>query len=119
MDRVSATRVIAILLGVYAVYTALFLPGMFVAPVLAILLIGTIAKVAASGAAAVGVWRMRGWAAAAIIVTGVVVAAMWLLEAFVLGLVAALTAMAFAAIAVLLCLAAAGYIQRRRPPRFA
>ncbi|HUK33438.1 MAG TPA: hypothetical protein VLV86_05990 [Vicinamibacterales bacterium] len=113
MNRTALLRLIAVLFLIYGLYNALLLPGMFVAPV-PILLAGTLAKVLLALAAAVGVWTGQRWAPAIIVLTGAVVAALWLTYAFVLGIVAYLYAIGVAAVAVVLMIAVAGYVQRGR-----
>ncbi len=119
MDRDLVPRVIAVVLAGFCVYSALFVPSLLAGPVSPALLIGTIGKAALAGAAAVGVWTGRRWAGAAIVATGVTTAALWIVEGFVLGLVAYLYAVFVAVVAIVLALVAAAFVQHgHRPPRF-
>jgi hypothetical protein len=52
-----------------------------------LLLIGFVLQAACALAAAVGVWRRQPWAASVVVLLGVSIAATWLVEAFVLGIV--------------------------------
>lgn len=108
MNRSTLTLVIAIALAAYGVYAASFVPAMLVAPANLGLLIGFVLQAVFGIVAAVGVWRGASWAAGAVILLGISVAATWLFEGFILGIVAylyALMMVALAAIATFLVLA--------------
>jgi len=113
MDRTAVLRGIAIAFLLYGLYAASFVPGLVVAPAVPILLMGTLAKAALACAAALGVWTGRPWAPTAIVLTGVVIAALWLFEGFVLGIVAYLYALGAAVLAVLVTFVAAAYVRGR------
>ena len=85
---------------------------MLVAPTAPVILAGTIAKMALAAIAAFGVWTGKSWAPAVIVLTGVVLAALWLTYGFVLGIVAYLYAIAIAGLTLLLMIVAAAYVQR-------
>ena len=112
MDRTTLLRIIALGFLLYGLYNALLLPAMLVAPTSPILLVGTIAKTALAAMSAFGIWTRKPWAPAAIVLTGIVVAVLWLLYAFVLGIVAYLYALAIAVVAVVITIAVAVYVQR-------
>ena len=112
MDRTTLLRLIAIAFLIYGVYNALLLPGMLVAPTAAILLAGTIAKTALAFLVAFGIWSRKPWTPAAVVLTGIVIAALWLTYGFVLGIVAYLYAIAMAGFALLLAIVVAAYVQR-------
>jgi hypothetical protein len=112
VDRTTLLRVIAIGFLFYGVYNLLLLPAMLVAPTAPVLLLGTVAKTVLAAIAAFGVWTGRSWAPTVIVLTGVVIAALWLTYGFVLGLVAYLYAIVIAGLALLLMIVAAAYVQR-------
>jgi hypothetical protein len=113
MNRSTARLVIAAALAAYGLYAASHVLGMVVGTLAPILLAGFILQVVSASAAAVGVWRDRRWAAGALMLVGVTVAATWLIEAFVLGIVAYLPALAAAAIAVIVTFGVATYVASR------
>jgi hypothetical protein len=115
MDRTTVRGGIALAFLLYGLYAASFVPGLVVAPSVPILLIGALAKAALACAAAFGVWTGRPWAPAAIVLAGVVIAALWLIEAFVLGIVAYLYALGAAVLAIVVTFAAAAYLFDRHP----
>jgi hypothetical protein len=108
-------RGIAVGFFFYALYAASFLPGMLVAPTAPILLIGTVAKTALAFACGIGTWTGQRWAPAIVILTGVVIAALWLSYGFVLGIVAYFYAVAMAVVAVVVSIVVAGYVKRGAP----
>jgi len=63
-------------------------------------------------ASAIGVWRGSPWAAAAVLALGVSVAATWLIEAFVLGIVAYLYALVAAVLALVIAVLVAAFVGR-------
>ena len=67
VDRTTLLRLIAIGFLIYALYNALVLLGMLVAPTATILLLGTIAKTALAFIVAFGVWSRKPWAPASIV----------------------------------------------------
>jgi hypothetical protein len=110
--RTTLLRVIALGFLLYGVYNAFLLPAMLVAPTAPVLLVGTLAKTALAAIAAFGVWTGRSWASTVIVLTGVVIAALWLTYGFVLGLVAYLYAIVIAGLALLVMIVTAAYVQR-------
>ena len=61
----------------------------------------------------VGVWRSQPWAAGVVVLLGACVAAMWLVEGFVLGIVAYLYAPLVAVLAIVVALVIAAYVNRQ------
>jgi hypothetical protein len=114
MNRSSTLRLIAVVLVVYAVYAASFVPAMLIGASVPVLLIGFVLQAVCALAAALGVWRGRRWAAAAVVLLGASIAVTWLFEGFVLGIVAYLRALLVAAIALLTTLILAAYVNRQR-----
>jgi hypothetical protein len=98
---------------VYGVYAASFVPAMLVGPSVPGLLIGFVFQAACGLAAAIGVWLGRRWAAGAVVLLGASIAGTWLFEAFVLGLVAYLRALAIAVIALVIALIIAAYVNHQ------
>jgi uncharacterized membrane protein AbrB (regulator of aidB expression) len=99
MNRSTTRLVITIVLVVYGVYVASYVPGMLVGPPAPVLLVAFALQAVLALAAAVGVWRRQGWAAGVVMLLGISIAATWLVEAFVLGIVAYLRAFVIAVIA--------------------
>jgi hypothetical protein len=114
MNRSTSLLVMAIVLAVYGVYAASFAVAMMVGPAMPALLVGFVLQAVCALAAAFGVWRGRSWAAVAVVLLGVSIAATWLFEAFILGIVAYLHALLVAAIALILTLVLAAYLNRQR-----
>jgi|SRR5579864_313964 len=113
MNRSVVLLLIAVALAVYGVYIASYVPGMLVGPSVPLLLIGLVLQAACALAAAFGVWRGARWTAGAVMLFGASVAGTWLLEAFVLGIVAYLHAVLVAGIAGVISLLIAMYINRQ------
>jgi hypothetical protein len=115
-DRSTALLLIAVALAGYGVYIASYVPALLFghAP---LLLIGFVLQAVCALASAVGVWRDQRWAAGVVVQLGVCVAATWLVEAFVLGIVAYLHALLVAVFAIVIALIVAAYVKRRRGPR--
>jgi hypothetical protein len=113
MNRSTALLLIAVALAGYGLYAASYVPAMLVGPAVPALLIGFVLQALCAFAAALGVWRRGRWAAGAVVLLGVSVAGTWLFEAFVLGLVAYLYALLVAAIAVVMALVIASYVNRQ------
>jgi hypothetical protein len=114
MNRSTQRLLIAVALAGYGIYAASYVPAMLVGTSVPALLIGFVLQAACALAAALGVWRGDRWAAGAVILLGVSVAATWLYEGFILGIVAYLRAVANAAIALLVTFLIAAYINPRR-----
>ena len=115
MNRSTALLLIVVALAVYGVYAASYVPAMLVGPAVPALLIGFVLQAVCALAAAFGVWRGRPWATTALVLLGVSIAATWLFEAFILGIVAYLHALLVAVIAVVVTLVIAAYVKRQRP----
>lgn len=107
---------ITVVLAAYGVYAASYIPGLLVAPVPPILLIGRVLEAVFALASAVGVWNGSRWASATILALGLTIAAMWLIEAFILGIVAWLQAFAVAVLVGIVCIAGAAYVRGHRHP---
>jgi hypothetical protein len=108
MDPVRV--IIAVGLAAYGLYSATFLPAMAAPPVVVALFIAFLLKTVLAIAAAVAVARQLSWESLAVILLGVVVAATWLFEGFVLGIVAYLYAFFAALICLAVALAIAAYL---------
>jgi hypothetical protein len=118
-DRSTVLLLIAALLAGYGVYIGSHVPAMLVGQPVPLLLIGFVVQAVCALAAAFGVWRGLSWASAAVVLLGVSVAATWLVEGFVLGIVAYLGALLVAVLAVVVALVIAAYLNRGRRPRIA
>jgi hypothetical protein len=116
-DRSTALLLIAVLLAGYGVYIAGHVPAMLVGQPMPLLLIGFVVQAVCALAAAFGVWRGQPWAGAAVVLLGVSIAATWLVEGFVLGIVAYLHALLVAVLAVVIALIIAAYVNRRHGRR--
>jgi hypothetical protein len=112
-ERSTVLLLIAVALAGYGLYIALFVPGLLIGQPEPLLLIGFVLQAVFGLAAAFGVWRGLGWAAAATILLGVSVAATWLVEAFVFGIVAYLHALLVAVLAIVITLILAAFIDRQ------
>ena len=110
MDRSTTRLLIAVALAVYGVYAAGFLPALLVGGNMPALLIGFVLQAVCALAAALGVWRGERWAAGAVVLLGICVAATWLFEAFILGIVAYLHALLIAVIALIITFIIAAHI---------
>lgn len=106
---------IAVLLAGYGLYIAGYVPAMLLGPPVPLLLIGFVLQAVCAFAAAFGVWRHQPWAAGVVVLLGVSVAATWLIEAFVLGIVAYLYALLIAVIAIIIALMIAAFLRREGP----
>lgn len=112
-DRSTALLLIAIALAGYGVYIAAHVPAMLIGQPVPLLLIGFVLQAACALAAAVGVWRRQPWAAGVVILLGIAIAATWLVETFVLGIVAYLYALLVAVVAIVVALIIAAYVNRQ------
>ncbi len=113
-DRSTTLLLIAIALVGYGLYIAGYVPAMLLGKPVALLVIGFVLQVVLALAAALGVWRGRSWAAGAVALLGVCIAATWLIEGFVLGIVAYLHALLVAVFAIVVALIVAAYVNRNR-----
>ena len=116
MNRSTTLLLIAVALAGYGVYAASYALPMLVGSPVPALLIGFVLQAVCALAAALGVWRARRWAAVAVVLLGVSIAGTWLFEGFILGIVAHLYALLAAAIALILTLVIAAYVNRQRSP---
>jgi hypothetical protein len=116
-DRSTALLLIALGLAGYGVYIARYVPGLLVGPPALLLLIGFVLQSVCAFAGAVGVWRRQRWAAFVVVLLGVSIAATWLIEAFVLGIVAYLHALMVAVLAIVVAVTLAAYVKRQHPQR--
>jgi hypothetical protein len=112
-DRSTALRLIAVALAGYGVYIAAYVPAMLLGRPAPLLVIGFVLQAVCALAAAVGVWRDQRWAAGVVVLLGVSIAATWLIEAFVFGIVAYLYALLVAILAIVVALIIAAYVNRQ------
>jgi len=117
MERPTALLLIAIALAVYGVYHAIYAITMLPAPASLLLFLAFALQAVLAIAAAVGVWRQQHWAAAALLLLGLVIAATALIEAFVLGIIAWLGALLTAIAAIVIALLLGAYVNRSSPQR--
>lgn len=116
-DRSTALLLIAVVLAGYGVYIAAYVPAMLLGRPVPLLLIGFVLQAVCALAAAFGVWRGQSWAAGVVVLLGVCIAATWLTEGFVLGIVAYLYALLVAVVAIIVTLIIAAYVNRQHSPR--
>jgi hypothetical protein len=112
MTSSAATILLSVVLAVYGLYAASYIPGLLIGIGSPILLIGRVVEAVLAFAAAFGVWTRRGWAPAFVIVLALAIAAVWLVEAFVLGIVAYLYAIGAAILVAFAGILCAGYMRR-------
>jgi hypothetical protein len=110
MSRSTARVIIAVVLAGYGVYAAMFVPAMLAGPSASALLIFFVLQTLCALSAAVGVWRGRPWAAAAVVALGVAVAATSVFEGFFLGIVPYLRVLLVVLLALLATLGIAAYV---------
>ena len=115
--RPTTLLLIAVALAAYGVYVARYVPAMLLGHPVPLLLIGFVLQAVCALAGAVGVWRGRRWAASVVVLLGVAIAATWLIEAFVLGIVAYVHALLVVVLAIVVTLIVATYVKRRHGPR--
>ena len=111
-DRSTARLLIAVVLAGYGLYIATYVFAMLLGEPVPLLLIGFVLQAGCALAAAFGVWRGQRWAAGAVVLLGVCIAATWLIEGFVLGIVAYLHALLVAVLAIVVALVIAAYVNR-------
>lgn len=116
-DRSTVLLLLVVGLAGYGVYIAAYVPAMLVGQSALLLVIGFILQAVCALAAAVGVWRRERWAATAIVLLGVSIAATWLLEGFVLGIVAYFHALLVAVLSIVVAAIIAAYVNGRYGPR--
>ena len=117
VDRPTALILIAVALAGYGLYIAGYVPAMLLGAPVPLLLIGFVLQAVCALAAAVGVWRGQRWAAGVVVLLGVCIAATWLINGFVLGIVAYLHALLVAVLAIVVTLIIAAYLNREHGPR--
>ena len=113
-DRSAALLLIAVALAAYGVYIAGYVPGLLVGRPMPLVLICFVLQVMLALVGAVGVWRGQRWAAGVVMLLGVIIAATWLIDAFVLGIVAYLHALLVAVLAVVVTVLLGLYVDRQR-----
>ena len=101
---------IAVALVGYGLYRALFIPAMLVGPQVPLLLLGFLLQVMFGIVAGVGVWRGARWAAVAVVLLGASIAATALIEGFILGIVANLSALLEALVALVVTFLLGAYV---------
>ena len=111
-DRSTALSLIAVALAGYGVYIATYVPSMVVGGPVPLLLIGFVVQAVCALAAAFGVWRRRPWAPGVMVLLGVSIAITWLVEGFVLDIVAYLHALLVAVLAIAVASILAAYVTR-------
>ena len=116
-DRSTVLLLLVVGLAGYGVYIAAYVPAMLVGQSAPLLVIGFVLQAVCALAAAVGVWRGQPWAAGVVVLLGVSIAATWLIEAFVFGIVAYLHALLVAVLAIVVALIIAAYVNRQPGPR--
>ena len=115
MERHTRLLLIAIALAAYGVYHALYAIAMLPGPASLLLLLAFALQAVLAIVSAVGVWRQQPWAAAALLLLGVVIAATALVEAFVLGILAWLYALLIAVAAIVIALLLGAFVNRSGP----
>jgi hypothetical protein len=103
---------IAIALGVYGLYHAIYALTMLPNPRSLLLFLLFAVQAVLAIVSAVGVWRERRWAPALLLLLGGSVALTLLIEAFVLGIVAWLGALLIAIAAIAIALVLGIYVRR-------
>ena len=116
-ERTAGLLMIAVLLAGYGVYIAGYVPGMLSGQPMPLVLICFVLQVVCALVGAVGVWRGQSWAPGAVVLLGVIIAATWLIDAFVLGIVAYLHALLIAILAIVVTLIVAMYVRRQHGQR--
>lgn len=111
-DRSTALSLIAVGLAGYGLYIASYVPSMLAGGPVLLLLIGFVLQAVCALAAAIGVWLRRPWAAGVMVALGVSIATTWLIEGFVLDIVAYLHALLVAVLAIVVALILAAYVNR-------
>jgi hypothetical protein len=117
VERRTALLLIAMALGAYGVYHALYAISMLLAPASPLLLLAFALQAVLAILAALGVWRRQRWAAAALLLLGVSIAATALVEAFVFGIIGWLYALLIAIAAIGIALLLGAYVNRSDPLR--
>ena len=103
---------IALALGGYGVYRALYVPALLVGRPVPLLLVCFLLQAALGILAGIGVWRDARSAPLVVVLLGASIAATALVEGFVLGIVAYFRVLVEAAAAIAVTLLIAGYVKR-------
>ena len=114
MNRGPIVAVIAIALGLYGIYIASFLPGLFVGPPMPLMIVGFGLQAVAGVLAAIGVWMGLAWGVVAVVILGAGIAFTSLSEAFLLGIVSVDHALAVSLAGLLMTILIAVYLRRPR-----
>jgi peptidoglycan/LPS O-acetylase OafA/YrhL len=112
MTSPAVVTALSVVLAVYGLYAASYIPGLLIGIATPILLLGRVVEALLAFAAAFAVWTRRGSAPVLVIGVALAIAAMWLTEGFVLGIVAYLYALGAAILVAILGLACASYLRR-------
>lgn len=110
MNRSTALLLIALALGIFGIYRALYIPGMLVGPPVPLLLIGFVLQAVFGLAAGVGTWRGATWAPLTIVLLGASIAATVIIDVL-LGIVSYLRALLDAGVAILVSFLLARYVR--------
>lgn len=113
MNQDPIRVLVAATLAAYGVYAAGIASALIGASSATIVLLLFLVEAALAFAATVGVWRRLAWAAPMVVVLGVVIAAKWLYQGFILGIVAYLYALLAAVLAVVIALLIAACLSGR------
>jgi len=111
MNRETSLSLLALALGAYGVYTALYIPAMSVGPPMPLLVICFIAQVVCALAAALGIRGRRSWAGTALLLLAAAITATQLIEVL-LGILPYLRAVAVSVPAIVAALVFAAYVKR-------
>jgi hypothetical protein len=114
MPRETVLLLLALALAAYGVYTALYIPAMFVGPPMPLLIICFLAQVLFALAAAVAIWRRQSWAAAALLLLAAAIAVTQLVEVL-LGILPYLRAILVSLLAIGAALLLSVYVNRAKP----
>jgi hypothetical protein len=109
VNRSTALLLIAIALAGFGIYRALYLPGMFVAPQVPLLLVGFLLQAVFGIAAGVGVWRCARWAPLAIGLLCASIVATALIEV-IIGIIAYLRALLDAGVSIVVTIFLIRYV---------
>lgn len=116
-DRSTALLVIAVGLAAYGLYIAGYVPGLLIGQPMPLVLICFVLQVVLALVGAVSVWRGQRWAPGVVMLLGVIIAVTWLIDAFILGIVAYLHALLIAILAVVVAVLLGMYVDRQRGSR--
>jgi hypothetical protein len=114
MNRSTMQTLIGVLLGIFGIYRALYVPGMLVDPQVPLLLVGFVLQAAFGIVAGVGVWRGARWAALAVGLLCVCIVATALVEVLI-GIVPYLRALLEAAVAIVVAVLIIRFVSEPTP----